>query len=640
MKIDADCEFLFRQRPAARYLNRKRLPKPNALFPMGLDSNPPRTKDGYLYSMDPRALRLTERLAERASREFPKDVRADGFAGATGVPGDFWSLLNVSGYGMDPLPIPVTHNAELIKANGLMDHIRPEDGPWLKELIKLFFGHAAPANLHIRKEASTCFPYFEKDIQYKKLGTLKALHQIDKFLELATGDSSDLLDLVNEYHAIFLFAIQERQQPNAVLIGPKGEKYSKPRTTPSEAEARTGSYSGETKANMTIKDAHGNIIQDHFRMRRRDVFGGNGIINYTLTAIINCFREVYLSRFAFTYKTRDRFDKQKKIASYAYVIGSDVKTMDKMCPEWFMTFVFDELKHYLDERVVEVMRRKFQAPYVVPPPWEETAESYNPVFGGSPLNPDNFKQHVGLPSGIAFNPDWGKLWMTFVYAILYRDVGALHRPSDLEPFLRGLNPQHALLDMSDDAAFLTNSAIVAKRLRTPVSPYAVLEVETPVIFLGDVFCSVNDRKEVYPNPITYLVNALCREDSIDREPGISDQRKPPQIWAEGYLARYQVYSSSPIFRDLNAMLNEECRREVGINPYLLACTLAKQQKFNDIDAMVRANPGVLHYKVDPKDVSPDVLNDIVATIPAQDFFRQIRHLFKVPTTNLEEFSNG
>lgn len=629
MKIDDSCAFLFKQTGAKRWLTRSRLPKANALMPLTLSNRPERTKENYLYSLDPRALALTADLADRLNKEFPVDVLPSGFAGPTSVPGNFNNLRNVSGYGMNPLPIPVSHNAELLKSNGVRSTIRPGDEVWLKELVRLFFGHAVPANLHIRKAASTGFPYFTTDVQYKKLATLKALHHIDDFLNKATGGPSDLVDLVNDYHSLYVYAIQERQQPNAITYDIKTGSYSsKGRTAPSEEEARSGSYAGGTIADMTVRDANGNVVEGHFAMRRRDVFGGNGVINYTLTAIVNCFREVYLHRFAFTYKTRDRHDKQRKIANYAHVVGSDVKTMDKMCPQWFTEFVFNELTNYLDDRVVEVMRRKFQAPYVVPAPWIDTPDAYNPVFGGSPLDPDNFKQHVGLPSGIAFNPDWGKLWMTFVYVILYRDVGALFTPGDIEPLLRGLNKQHALLDMSDDAAFLTNSSVVAKRLQDPKSPYAVLEVETPVIFLGDVFCEVDGKKEVYPNPLTYIVNALCREDSVDR--------KAPQDWAEGFLARFQVYSPNPIFRDLNAIYDEACRRHIGLSPMLLARTLAKRQRFNDIDAMVRMSPHVLHYKVDPKDVSPDVLDELVSTIPAVDFFNHIKHLFKVPTVSPEE----
>lgn len=626
--IPDSVSYLFNETGAKRWLLRNRGPRANALLPLTYSDRTERTKDYYAYSLDPRVLKLTERLGDRLTQEFKASVTEDGFAGDNGVPGDFYALRNVSGCGMDPLPIPVSDNAALIQSNGLATEIRPQDEPWLKELIRLFFGHVAPANLHIRKAASTGFPYFTSDIQYKKLGVLKCLKNVDHFLSLITGNNGDLDAALEEYHALLVYAINERQQPNAIIKQDDGSFKSKARTAPTEEEARSGSYAGKTVADMTVRDEFGNVIEGHFAMRRRDVFGMSGIINYFFTAIVGCNREVYLNRFAYTYKTRDRLDKEAKVARYSHVVGSDVKTMDKMIPEWFTRFMVKELANYWDERLVVLFERMMRAPYVCPPPWRDTAASYNPVFGGDPRDVESFRQHVGLPSGIAINPDIGKLWMTFVYVILYRDVGALMFPTEVEAFLQGKNPNHALLDMSDDATFLTNSAVTAGRLLKAKSPYVVLEPEQPVIYLGDVFTKVGGERKAYPNPVTYVVNALCREDSIDRQ--------HPVAYAEGVLARYHTYSASPIFRDLNAIYEEEVKNALGINPLLIARGLAKMQRFSDVDALVKMSPGVLHYKVDPKDVSPAVLDEIVATIPASDFFNEIRHLFKVPTAQLQE----
>lgn len=634
MKIARELEYLFKQKGADNWLKRDRTQRPNAIFPTTTKSKGDvvRGSSDFVYSTDPGMLRLTEKLNRKMTDEFPIDLRPNGFAGDTAV-GAFWhGLLNTSGVGMNPLPIPISNNATLIRANDLLTDIRPKDIPFLEEVVKLFFGHVAPADLYIRRDGSTSFPFFTKDMKYKKAATMKAFLQVDRFLNLAVGNKSDLKTLLNDYGAIFVYAIHERQQPNAITFNiTTGKHESKPRTAPTEEEARTGSYAGATYADMSVRDKHGNVIDEHFAMRRRDVFGGNGVLNYFLTGIIGCFREVYLQRFAFTYKQRDRHEKARKSAQYKYVVGSDVKTMDKMCPQWFADRVFALLTNYLDDRVVEVMRRFFAAPYVCASPWgPDTPEDYNPVFGGDPLDPANFKQSVGLPSGVAFNPDWGKLWMTFVYVIFYRDCGAIFSPGEIEPLLRGLNKQHALLDMSDDAVFLTNSEVVARRFNEPSSPYAILEVERPVVFLGDVFCEVAGRREVYPNPITYLVNMLCREDSVDR--------KDPVVWAKGFMARRQVYAPTPIFRDMNAIFEEECRREVGFNPLLLARDLAKQEEYDDIEAMVRADPRVLYYKVDPKDVDPELLDEVVAKLPASIFFDRIKHLFKVKTVPYEELT--
>lgn len=622
MYINKEHQFLFEETGAKRYLARVNVPKPNAVYPLTYSDRPSADKDHFIYADDPRMLRLTEELAERCNKEFPVDVLPSGFAGPTGVASDFNALRCVSGYAMDPLPIPVFNNAKLVASLGLRDSIREVDAPYLKELIRLFFSNVAPSNLHIRKAASTGFMYFTNNNEYKKLATLKCLKNMDDWLSCMTGDEADLKRAREEYHSVYVYAIQQRQQPERVSQK-DGKWDSKRRPVPTEEEARSGNYEGKAFADNTVRDNNGSIIEGHFAMRRRAVFGFSGIPNYVMTAVMGCVREVYLNRFSFTYKTRDDLDKSTKISKYRFTVGSDVKSMDTTVPKWFFEFLYEELHKYWDERLVEVLRRMMGSSYVVPSPWVNTPAEYNPVFGKSPLDPSGFDSCVGLPSGIFINPDIGKLWMTFVYMILYKDSGAITHPSDLEPLLQGRNPEHALMDMSDDAAMLTNSPVVASAFRKASSPYAVLEPETPVVFLGSVFTETAGAKVSVPNPVTYLVNVIAREDDISRV--------NPSNYAEGIVARFQTYSKTPIFRDMNQIYEEVFRKYFGINPNLMARQIARRQKLSDTDALVRANPHYLHYRVDPKDVSKEVLDEVVATIPASDFYDDIRHLFKVPT---------
>jgi hypothetical protein len=630
MMISPKYDFLFKSPGAKRFVSRVTKDTESAILPLTYDDAPSNGYDPerFLYARDANALRLTENLADRLTREFPRDVRDDGFAGPSAVPGDFYALRNVSGLGMDPLPLPSVNNAKLVDKLGLAKDIHPADVGYLKEIIRLFFGAVTPESLHIRKEATTSFPYFTTDIQYKKLGTLKCLHNIDDFLKAMSGNSSELKRGLDVYHSIHLYAIYQRQQPNKIIKNGENDFTSKPRPALSEEDARNGNLTDTSFADMTAFDRNGKAIPGHFAMRRRTVWGMSGLLNYTMTAVMGCVRKVYLKRFAFTYKTRGPADKEERISRYRYVVGSDVANMDTTIASWFFDFFYSELTNYWDESLVAVLKRMMHASYVAAPPWKETHDDYNPLFGPDPLGA-NDGINPGLPSGIFINPDIGKLWMTFVYVILFRDAGAIRDPSDIESFLQGKNNDHAMLDMGDDATLMTNSTAVAAHLKEAKSPYAVLEPETPVIFLGDVFAMEGGKKRAFPNPLTYIVNALAREQGI--------QRTEPSLYSEGVLARYQQYASTPIFRDLNRIYEEEVRSCTGTNPYLIARAVARRQKFDATDALVIANPNYLHYRVDPEDVSPEVLDSIVATIPAADFFNQIRHLFKVPTVELEEF---
>lgn len=408
--IRPEVAFLFEEKGAKAWLARPRLPRFNAILPKGYSDKPGFNPDNYVYSGDREALLITEELGDRLTREFPASTDENGWAGANAVPSDFHNVRNVSGYGSDPLPIPLMDNAKFVKSLGLRDSIRAVDLPWFKELVRLFFGHVAPQNLHIRKDASTGFPYFTPNVQYKKLGTLKCLHNIDDWLNATSSGREGLVRAFDQYDTVFVQSINERQQPNRI-IWEDGKWRSKDRNAPTPEEARTGNFEGKRTANMTVEGPSG-PISGHFAMRRRAVFGMSGIPNYVMTAIMGCHRVVYLNRFAFTYKTRDAADKERKIANYKWLVGSDVKSMDTTIPQWFFDLLLEELHTYWDERLVTVLRRMLYAPYVVPPPYRETPDGYDPVFGGSPLEPSSFDTHVGLPSGIFINPDLGKLWMS------------------------------------------------------------------------------------------------------------------------------------------------------------------------------------------------------------------------------------
>jgi len=157
---------MFKASRAMNWLKRSRLPQANALFPLTYSDDPnKRGPDHFAFADDPRMLDLTADLDTLLTDRFPMDVRPSGFAGPSAVPGAFHALRNVSGYGMDPLPLPLINNAKFIDSLGLEKSIRKADVPYFKETIRLYFGHAAPAPLYLRKQASSGFPWFTSNLE-------------------------------------------------------------------------------------------------------------------------------------------------------------------------------------------------------------------------------------------------------------------------------------------------------------------------------------------------------------------------------------------------------------------------------------------------------------------------------------------
>lgn len=602
---------------ARKYLGRYWGPAPCAIFPTTSSKKPVRNTSDYLYALDPKMIKIRLTLMKWFNENHKVDETGTGYAGPSGVASNASALSAMAGWPMRPTPIPLLNNTKFLASLGVAELIPAKYVPMLDEVCRLFFGSHRPETLRIRRDGSTGFPYFTTNVEHKKKAVMSIFDNVDDFLNLVTSDNpDDLLEALKRYHFVYLYAIFRRLQADSL----NGDGTPKQRTAPTAAEARSGDYSGKTYADKTVR-IDGHVIPDSFGMRARDVFGFNGPGNYFMTGVFGCWRSVYMERFAFTYKTRDREDKKAKTAGFAYSSGADVKTMDKTIPKDFFDRVCDNLAKYCDPRFAKFVRRALSAPYVVSD-FDKDDESFEPLFGGSPFDPKSWTNNcVGLPSGIACNPDMGKLWMTFVYVCRLFDIGVLRAIRDIEPFLQGKNRDHALLDSSDDAVFLSNSSTAIQAWENHKSELAVIGPEHPTLYLGDVFTiDARGQRDVVPNIVTYMVNLLCREDSIDK--------KKIQVVANGYMARNQVYRSAPLFGEVNDMVRRTVRDVAGFNIDNIYGSLASRTRFTFEEAILQTKPQAVYYLLDLEKVHPDILDELLTSIQPELFYDKIAHLFK------------
>lgn len=619
LKITKDNSWLFSNSSAKKWLNTPNRRQPNAMLTSSLKTHAHTIgRDDFVWSTDPRYLRLTEDIA-KLSDMFKADVKQNGCSGPSGVPSNFNAALNVSGIGMTPYAVPLMNNRKFADSLGLASDILPQHIYILEELVDLYFGHGVVGDAYIRREATTAIPYFTNDMEYKLESSMRILLNLDDFLTKAV--SMDLLPLLNDYDVAIVSALMKREQPDSIKRSESGEYTVKTRPVATAAEARSGDFKGETFAKREVYDNAGNIIENHFAMRVRDVYAMNGVLNYVMTAIFTPFRNNFLNRFAFTYKVRNEEEKADRMRPFKYIMGMDVKTMDKLFLECFIDRVIDRASKYIDERVLILLKRMFTAPFVVRPTGEAVDE-WDPLFGGNPLKGESFVNFPGLPSGISFNPDAGKLWMTFVYLAFYHDNGIISEKAHIAPLLLGKNGNNAMLDMSDDAVHGTNSFEQYMAFANPKSPYAVLEPESPVIYLGSVFMESGNRRYCVANINTYTTNTFAKESSI--------HNKPLHLIAEGHNARKLVYGSAPTFRDVHQYMVERIRHHLGFNIDTWANTVAKRNIVSVADAEFMLNPDIIIWgKRDPSEVDPHLVDKYVAKLHAKDFFPAIRGFYKI-----------
>lgn len=594
-----------------RVLNRKRVDRGLLLFP-------------EIRSDDSAYLNLAERLARRLTDALPASVNDDGTSGENATPGNFYALLNTAGHQMSPRSVPPLTNDPIRSRLGLVsEFVSKRHREIFRAVLKAMFEVVRPSKVSIRRTASTCSPNYVDDVSKKKTELRHALENLDRFLDLV--DRGDFARLFTEFNATIVQTLGFRIQADKVTL--KGTVFStKEREVNDELAARSGLTEGTRRPADKRVVVHGVTLKNHFATRVRNVYGFSFVPNYVIATIFSCAREYYLHEYEFTWKHRTPASILEKMRKFAFLVGFDVKEFDTSVGRFLIDFFCDELQNYLDPRMVKLIRYAFRAPYIVPYPYGESEQSFNPFFGADPFDADAFDTSLGLPSGIACNPDFGKWAMTSAYLCLVDDQLGNILETGIPAILRGEHPDFALLNMSDDCVLLTNNATLANRVRTGElsSPYFAVEPESPISFLGNVpYRDYAGELRLAPNIISFFVNWLVPEHGID-------SRNRRDFWAVGDRERRQHYASAPGYPDAYAIYEEEFVQTYGRTPSSITSQFYDQQKkltnLSAIDSLVLNRPDYLYYRFDEDDVSPDVLDQIVTSLPKEEVWPLVSHV--------------
>lgn len=585
-------------------------------------------------SDDPRFLRAMSDLAARLSN-IPVNIDASGVLGPEAVPGDFRQLLTVAGHGMTPVSVPpVTNEPIREELHLLRDFATPRDREIFDGLVTAMFARTAPSSVPIRRAASTGAPDYMADMPKKKRELRAILGDVDTFLDMV--HSGKLLDLFVEFNSPIVHTIGIRTQADKVTLE-NGRLISKPREVNDELAARSGFKEGRRFPADKRVFVDSNEVAGHFAGRRRTVYGTSFGPNYLMAAICAQWRAVYLEDFAFTWKHRTPDQILGKMRKYRAVVGFDVKQFDQTVPEFLIDAMVESIGRYTDPRVCSLIKLLFKAPYIVPYPWDEGRGEYDfdPLFGGDPFDVGCFDNLNGLPSGIAINPDTGKLMMMFQYLVALDRYHGDVLEVGIDVILRGEHSRYAALNMGDDCVLLVDDRNFAEWFRTSWkdanAAYFALEEERPISFLGNVpYRDDAGDLQLAPNVISFLVNWLVPEHGIDHASRV-------RFWAVGERERRVHYARAPMYPEVKNALEDAFQTHCSFSPSAVAEEAFSSQRrlmtLSTWDALVLQNPDYLHYRVDPSDISPEVLDIIVTSLTADEVWPHLKHLFDRRYTN-------
>lgn len=554
-------------------------------------------------------------LADTCTHKYPVDIDEAGVAGATAITSDFMALRTLSGFHMNPMSIPLSSNAKLRSEAKLAgEFVTDRHKKIADELANAMFECRVPTNLHFRKAASTTFPLFTSDMDVKMRYLFDGLKNLPHILKLS--QSGQLKQLLTDHGVAPFYYMGTRWQPDSVTC--ENHKFkSKPREVPSLAYALSGGdrgIRGDADKSVRIK---GRLLPDFFGGRRRTVFGLSTSVNAILTAFWMGFREYYLNQYSFTWKHQGHQDMQRKLSTYSSFIGFDVKQHDQFVANWLVDHMFDRLSKRLHPDLVQFMRLCYQAPAFQPNVWVGHTGGF---WNGDPFDVKHYDKQYGLPSGIAFNPDVGKYGMVFVYLCLLDDYFGDVLETGIPKILKGECARYALLNASDDTVIATDDpgflTYCQDGFKTnDLSPYMILQQENGVAFLGGIL--TRDKfgdVTVVPNIVSAVVNFFAPER------GVNDPYR--SNWALGWLERQGYYLNAPLYSEVYFDIRDSARRFLKVNIDDLARTAFSAGSFADLtplDRTVLDNPDSIYYKVDPRDLSPGVLDMIIGSVPAESY---------------------
>lgn len=562
-------------------------------------------------------LRFTAKLAERLNLEFPANIDEHGFASDNAVPGGFGAIMSVMGTAMDPMPLPLIDNKPIRDRLELTDR-EPRGRAELifKQLIQTVLSNPVRSGFRLNKRSSCGMPLMiGGHLEIKKRWWYECLAEWTSIAKLfARGDYGALF---KEHNIIFAAYPTRRSQPEA---GRSKERM----VFDMDYAMSAGRQGREFAANKRLSIPGASEL--HEAMRIRLAFAYSGKINYLLTSMLAPFREYYLNEFAFTWKHNNIPD---KIARFKYLVGTDVANMDATVPRWFNDWVCEHLTQYWQAPLPEMMRVANLSPMLMMNP---AVDGTGIKWSANPFEAESHDQWMGLKSGIANNPDYGKIFMVGVYLCLIDSVTQDVLESGIDTILRGHHQRYGLLNQGDDNLIGVQDSALFEALRDALDEnpdrIAKLEKEASISFLGNVAYKKHGTIRVAPNVVSSVVNLFAHERSVD-------SRFRP-YYKEGYIARQYLYAQAPVFKDVWAITEEVFKDEFSVSlgrAFASGPDYHKPEMGFDMsspfDREVMLDPSKILWKTGiAENVSPELRDSLLGSVSVEDNMEHTAPLWK------------
>lgn len=591
-----------------------------------------------VFADDARMVALRMELAETLSThpELQVEIDENGFASDNAIVKNFYQLLTVAGEVMNPVSMAPVDNTTLTEELNLVHtFITPRHKQIADTLFDAMMGRMYAEDLTFRKAASIGALHRSTDVVLKKTLVFRLFERFAEFKKLLLA--GDLKAIAMTFQVVWIAILGLRLQPDVVDKVKDGVFKSKDREVNDYAYAVSGGKEGKRFPADKRVFKNGEELLNNFAMRARNMWQAAGVINSFLSAFMVMHRANYLHRFAFTWKHRSSAELVEKLKRFMIIIGVDVKQFDQSIPSFFIDYFVTSFERYWDPAVVEAMRLTAHTCYIQTDPTVNTRVPKT-RFYGDPFDKSSFVHKLGLPSGVCWNPDFGKWYGTFVNLCMLDDHFGDVLEVGIERILKGQHDGYCILNSGDDAVLATNDptfrVFLTKFFKEKKPYYLRVEPEVGVSFLGNVLYKTREGVlNACPNIVSFVVNTLVRERDIEHKTSI-------KTWHVGWKAKKMHFRLAPtydivydIWKTLHAKHFDEdinARAEYAEKKYGDYVDISDPGQDNAVAIDVLLDDSKISYKYEKDDLPASIVDKYLGVVPFDTYERYIINMVKYP----------
>lgn len=339
--------------------------------------------------------------------------------------------------------------------------------------------------------------------------------------------------------------------------------------------------------------------------------------NITCAKYILPFAEYMSVKFAATFKNSipsanaHALDALWGMFADPVLAAGDMVTYDATFPEEMHRLIEERFAELVSTEFSEYLRATRSLPsYQASSPKDFELYGITGFLSGSVVE---LKPRAALVSGHIATSLYGKIGTVVNHFCILDKLGSHVTESFVEAVLdhdqRVASSAIFMRNGGDDHLLVGDKKMMARYFDAAKSPdlFFAVEPERNSVYLGTVYVRENGKFVPYPNIVTFVTKLLAPERAWNHS--------SKTYWQIGLKARLLHYATAPTFSRVIDIIDREHSAIYGY-PYT-AYVNSLEGNMADVDALFLSDPDIIHYKLEPSDISKEVYDLIYENVPVE-----------------------